>query len=51
MYCITSDYYFVEPQYSGGTNNLEKMVFARPECADCTITGTITKPDFWVDLN
>ena len=51
MYCITSDYYFVEPQYSVGTNNLEKMVFARPECADCTITGTITKPDFWVDLN
>ena len=50
MYCITSDYYFVEPQYSEGTNNLEKMVFARPECADCTITGTITKPDFWVDL-
>jgi hypothetical protein len=51
MYCITSDYYFVEPQYSAGSNNLEKMVFARPECADCTITGTITKPDFWVDLN
>jgi hypothetical protein len=51
LFCVTSDYYFVEPEYFNGTNNLEKMVFARPECADCELSGTITKPDFWVDLN
>lgn len=51
MYCITSDYYFVEPMYSAGTFELQKMVFARPECANCELTGTITKPDFWTDIN
>jgi hypothetical protein len=51
LFCVTSDYYFVAPEYFNGTNNLEKMVFARPECADCELSGTITKPDFWVDLN
>jgi len=51
LFCVTSDYYFVEPVYGNGANQLEKMVFARPECANCEITGTITKPVFWVDLN
>lgn len=51
MYCITSDYYFVEPKYVQGTSKLEKMVFAKPECSDCEVTGTRKKPDFWVDLN
>ncbi|MEI6048192.1 MAG: DUF4249 domain-containing protein [Bacteroidota bacterium] len=51
MFCITSDYYFVEPLYYPGTNNLQKMVFARPECANCELTGTQKKPDFWVDIN
>jgi|SRR5664280_689736 len=51
LFCVTSDYYFVEPEYLNGTNTLEKMVFARPECANCELTGTQTKPDFWVDLN
>lgn len=50
-YCINSDYYFIEPRYNPGTHALEKLVFARPECANCELTGTITKPDFWVDLN
>ena len=50
MWCVTSDYYFVEPQYSSGSNN-SKMVFAKPECANCELTGTSKKPDFWVDLN
>jgi hypothetical protein len=50
LYCIKSDYYFVEPKFVSGTSELEKMVFARPECADCAITGTLIKPDFWVDL-
>jgi hypothetical protein len=50
MWCVTSDYYFVEPQYSSGSN-ISKMVFAKPECANCELTGTSKKPDFWVDLN
>jgi hypothetical protein len=49
IYCITSDFYFVEPKFISGTQELEKLVFARPECSDCAITGTLTKPDFWVD--
>jgi hypothetical protein len=51
MYCITSDYYFVEPRYKPGTEQLEKLVFSRPECADCEKTGTKIKPDFWIDSN
>lgn len=51
LYCKTSDYYFVEPLYIPGTDELSKLVFARPECANCELTGTRTKPDFWVDLN
>jgi hypothetical protein len=47
----TSGYYFVEPKYSSGISKLEKLVFALPECANCELTGTMTKPDFWVDLN
>jgi hypothetical protein len=51
MYCVTSQYYFVEPKYAPGTANLEKLVFTTAECADCEITGTSKKPDFWVDNN
>ena len=51
IFCVNSDYYFVEPLYSSGTNSLEKMVFAKPVCANCELTGTHKKPDFWIDLN
>jgi hypothetical protein len=51
IYCITSTYSFVEPRYKPGTNQLEKMVFVLPECANCELTGTSKKPDFWIDLN
>ena len=54
MFCVTSDYYFVEPLFSsvsGGKKNISKMVFARPECANCELAGTRKKPDFWIDLN
>ena len=50
MFCVTSDFYFVEPIYKSGDNELEKMAFTTPECADCGLTGTVTKPDFWTDL-
>jgi hypothetical protein len=51
MYCITSDYYFVEPKYKGTSGQLDKLVFARPECANCELTGTFSKPDFWIDYD
>lgn len=51
MYCKTGGYYFIEPKYVPGTNELEKLVFSSSECADCELTGTMTKPDFWVDIN
>jgi len=50
MFCVNSDYYFIEPIYLTGTTQLLKLVFAKPECADCEVTGTSTKPDFWTDL-
>lgn len=51
MFCVTSDYYFVEPKYITSMNELDKMVFTTPECADCELTGTSIKPDFWTDLD
>jgi hypothetical protein len=51
MFCITSDYYFIEPKYIEGTKQLKKLVFTRPKCANCELTGTRSKPDFWVDLD
>lgn len=51
MYCINSDYSFIEPEYNAETGQLELLVFARPECANCELTGTSTKPDFWIEPN
>jgi hypothetical protein len=41
--------YFIGPVY-GPFGGLEKLVFASPACADCTVRGSLTKPDFWIDL-
>jgi hypothetical protein len=38
-----SNFTFTEPM--GG-----KLVFTSPECANCELTGTSSKPVFWVDL-
>jgi hypothetical protein len=51
LFCIRSNYYFIEPQYNSLTGTIEDLVFTTPECADCELTGTFNKPDFWVDLN
>ena len=50
MFCIKSDYYFIEPMYSVESGLIEKLVFARPECANCELTGTSSRPGFWIDL-
>jgi hypothetical protein len=50
MYCITSDYEFIEPYLNSQTGKLIGLVFARPECTTCGKTGINSKPDFWVDL-
>jgi hypothetical protein len=48
--CIVSDYYFTQPIYQGFGDSLIWMEFTRPECADCELTGSHIKPDFWTDL-
>jgi hypothetical protein len=47
----TSGYSFVEPKYVQGTLVLDRLVFTKPECADCALTGSTVKPDFWIDMN
>jgi hypothetical protein len=48
---ISSGYTFVEPLGGGGSVKAQKLVFTMPECADCELTGTSEKPEFWTDLN
>lgn len=49
MYCVTSDWAFVEPIYIAQTNILKELVFSRPACTDCGVSGSYAKPDFWKD--
>ena len=44
-----STYVFIEPIYDLRWN-LTKLAFAKKFCAICTLNGTLTKPDFWIDL-
>ncbi|MEI6048191.1 MAG: DUF4249 domain-containing protein [Bacteroidota bacterium] len=48
---IVSDYTFIEPKLNLAEDSLLKLVFTRPECADCTVAGTHVKPDFWDEFN
>jgi hypothetical protein len=41
-----SDYLFIEP-INDKEGNLMKLVFTSAVCADCTLTGTPERPDFW----
>lgn len=50
MFMSVGGFTFIEPKYVGETDVLSKLVFATLECSDCSKTGTITQPDFWVDL-
>jgi hypothetical protein len=42
-------YTFVKPVYNPG-QVLVKLIFSKSVCANCTIGGSLTKPDFWIDL-
>lgn len=50
MYDANPYYSFVEPIYDPDTRALSKLVFTTRACADCEMTGTLEKPDFWIDL-
>jgi hypothetical protein len=50
MFTGTGNYDFVEPVYNSNTGALLMLVFVRKECAECSLTGTRVRPDFWVDL-
>jgi len=47
---VTSGYNFIEPKYFDGTMLLDELVFAKPECSNCELSGTSIKPDYWKDL-
>ena len=42
-------YIFIEPIYDLRWN-LTKLAFAKHCCAICTVNGSLTKPDFWIDI-
>jgi|WetSurMetagenome_2_1015567.scaffolds.fasta_scaffold53406_2 hypothetical protein len=42
-------YVFVEPVIQSGFAQT-RLVFALPFCTDCTLEGSLKKPDFWVDM-
>lgn len=49
MFMSASGLVFVRPVYIAQTEELSKLVFAQEECSDCTLSGSIDPPDFWVD--
>lgn len=51
MFVDAGEFTFVEPLYNAVTNELEHMVFVANKCSDCELTGSLTKPDWWIDLN
>jgi len=50
MFMAVGGFVFVRPVYTGQTKVLYKLVFATKECSDCAEIGSITQPDFWIDL-
>ncbi len=43
-------YTFIGPRYNFG-GSLERLAFTKSKCADCTLTGSINPPSFWIDLD
>jgi hypothetical protein len=50
MFCITSNYSFIEASYNEDTHQIDKLVFAKPQCANCELTGFSEKPAYWIDM-
>jgi hypothetical protein len=46
---LHSGYAFVGPIFDKD-NELFRLIFVKPYCADCTLRGSLGKPWFWVDL-
>ena len=44
-----SGFTFIKPTFTE-EGKLLRLFFARPFCADCTLNGSLNKPDFWVDI-
>jgi hypothetical protein len=42
------EFTFTEPVFNN-VYELERLAFVRNICADCTLTGRLIKPSFWVD--
>jgi hypothetical protein len=49
MFMGGGDFVFIEPRYTA-SGTLAQLVFARKICSDCGLTGSVIKPDFWIDL-
>jgi hypothetical protein len=41
---------FTEPLYDNTGRVLLRLVFTRPECADCEVSGSTNEPYFWKDI-
>jgi hypothetical protein len=50
MFMHDGGFQFVKPIYNDTTEELVRVVFARKECSDCELNGTVTRPGFWVDI-
>ena len=45
---IRAGYTFAQPLFNDN-GELLRLLFVAPLCADCSLSGSLTKPDFWVD--
>jgi len=43
----TENSVFIGPLFEPGS--MMQLIFVAPYCADCTLNGTMTKPDFWTE--
>jgi hypothetical protein len=45
-----ANFTFIEPVYDVSDSKILKtLIFTTPECGDCELAGTSSKPEFWVD--